>query len=380
MPIAVGRDTLQYSMGKLIRRNQAIPVQVRRPDPEQVVIDVPGAAGAPAPQNPPDKPPPQQQAPAAGPNVTQNIFYISAPAGQQAAQQPPPPQQPQFPQEVHYHTVVHHAPRSPGRRKALSFLGSAGFVLGALACATAIWVPQAAAFTRPLAMAGLVAAGLGMLGAILLENTGKGVPLLGLVVSGIAFGLWAQKNDPRVQAEVEKLKQQVPQLDLGTSGSPKTNSPPPKTVPAAPPHKSTTNAPAAPVDTPQNDTSIFGAANGETNATPATPSQPRPVTPQATIDAATATANVEAARLAAAKRMNIDYATTKSNYDKAWANLQQAKATDAAGSDDLRAVEQKWLDAKGTLDNVCRRLRADPAVASAEAAMKSAQPAQTTSP
>jgi hypothetical protein len=366
-------------MGKLIRRNQAIPVQVRRPEPEQVVVDVPGAAEG-TPQKPPGAP--QPQAPAAGPNVTQNIFYISAPAGQ-PQQQPPPPQPPQPPQEVHYHTVVHHAPRTRGRRKALSFLGSAGLVLGALACAAAIWVPQAAAFTRPLAMAGLVAAGLGMLGAILLENTGKGVPLLGLIVSGVAFGLWAQKNDPRVQAEVEKIKQQVPQLDLGTNNSSKPNSPPPKTVPAAP-HTSTTNAPAAPAkpaqEAAQKDTSIFGFADGNTDATTTPPAQPRPVTPQNSVDLATATANVEAARLAAAKHMNVDYATAKSNNDKAWVNLQKAKATYAAGSDDLRAVEQKWLDAKAVLDAICRRLRADPAVANAEAAMNNAHSGKTGAP
>jgi hypothetical protein len=369
-------------MGKLIRRRDTIPVEAHRSSPpavqppEQVVIDVPRGAAPPPPST-------------AGPNVTQNIFYISAPAG--AAQQPqqPPPQQQQAPppppppQEIHYHTTVHHLPRVRGPRHGLSFLGSVGFVLGALGCAAA-FAPQAASFARPLATAGLVAAGLGMLGAIFFGRSGKGVPLLGLLVSAVAVGLWLQKNDPRVQAEVEKLKQQVPQLDVGTQAN---NPPPSKNAPAAastlrhtPPapaaHVTTpVPAPASPV-TPPAPPTIFDFGNGDnTDAAAPTPAAatPHPVTPQSSVDLATAAASVESARLAAAKRLGIEYATVKSNADKAWANLQQGRATYATGTSELRDVEQKWLDAKSMLDNICRRLRADSAVAAAEAALRNAQ-------
>src|SRR5213593_3300983 len=142
-------------MGDLIRRDKRdkrdkpTPVQTRRKEPEQVIVDVPGAPPPPASSGQP------QQPANVTPNVTQNIFYISAPAGQQQAAPPqPPPPQPAPPQEVHYHTTVHHAPRPSGPRRGLSFFGSVALVLGALGCA-ANYLPQAAMFVKPLAMAGL---------------------------------------------------------------------------------------------------------------------------------------------------------------------------------------------------------------------------------
>jgi hypothetical protein len=347
-------------MGDLTRRNKPTPVEARRREPEQVVIEVPGTAPPVAPASPPPGGQSQPQQPA---NVTQNIFYISAPPGQQ--QQAPlqsPPAQPAPPQEVHYHTTVHHAPRSSGPRRGLSFFGSVAIVLGGLACAAG-YLPQAAMFAKPLAIAGLAAGGVGLLGAIFLGRSGKAVPFLGLLVSAVAFGLWLQKNDPRVRAEVDKLKQSVPQLDVVTSNKG-----------AEPSAKATPPAPKT-VEPPKKDTSVFNFDGSTGTSAPAQPktSQPRPIVSASPADIEAAKANLETARLAAAKNLGIDYATVKSADDQAAADLTKARATYAPGSAELLAAGQRKLDADTMLASVQQRLRRDAAVVTAEQVLRTAQ-------
>jgi hypothetical protein len=171
------------TMGNLIRRNKAIPVQAHRRDapPEQVVIPTPGTGPIPIP---PGTFPPGANAsgqPSGG--TTQNIFYITTPVP------PPAPQQAaQPPQEIHYHTVIHHTPRLRAPR-GTSFLGLLAVLAGGAACAAG-YLPQIAPYAHLLAQAGLVMGGLGWLGAILFRRTGTFIPMLGLILSAMGYGLW----------------------------------------------------------------------------------------------------------------------------------------------------------------------------------------------
>lgn len=172
-------------MGNLIRRNKAIPVQAHRrePAPEQVVIPPAGQPVPPGVLPPHAGPSTASNQPAGG--TTHNIFYITTPA-------PPPPAPPvqptQTPQEIHYHTVIHHTPR-PRAKPGISFLGLLAVVAGGGAC-TAGHLPEIAPYAHQLAEAGLVMGGLGLLAAILFRRTGPLVPLTGLIVSAIGYGLW----------------------------------------------------------------------------------------------------------------------------------------------------------------------------------------------
>jgi len=189
------------------------------------------------------------------------------------------------------------------------------------------------------------------------------VPVLGLLVSASAWGLW-MRSTGQLPPEVKKFEATVSngiadiKLPTPTASAPKTPAPPAKaTAPAAPPK-------------PQDDTSVFNFDGNGAKSVPSAPAaqQPRAVVEAPPADAAAAKANLEAARLAAAKRLGVDYTTAKSNAEHAWADLQTARSTDAPGSPELQAADQKWLDAKALLEAMQRRLRNDPAVAAAEKA------------
>jgi hypothetical protein len=258
---------------------------------------------------------------------------------------------------------VHQAPpRSRGPRRGLSFFGSAGVVLGGLGIA-ALYVPHAADFARPLAMAGLAAAGFGLLVAVLFGHSGKAMPVFGLLVSAAAWGMWL-KNTGQLPDEIKKVQATVANgiadIKLPTTTTPDTGAakPAPKPAPAKP-----TAEPA------KQDTSVFNFDKDAAAQQAAQPTQPHTVVELAPTDLATARQNLETARLAAASQMNIDYASARSKAEDAWAALQTARANYAAGSPELTAANQKWLDAKAVLDAIARRLRADPAVAAAEKAV-----------
>lgn len=347
-------------MGDLTRRNQPTPVDARRRPPEatpeativETIVEVPGAAPAQAGQ------------PAPPANLTQNIFYISAPAPVAQGSAPSPPAAPASPPpEVHYHTTVHHTAPTRGPRRGLSFFGTAALVLGGLGCA-ANYLPQAAMFVKPLAMAGLTAGGLGLLGAILRGRAGKGIPFLGLLVSAVALGLWLQKNDPRVRAEVEKLKDSVPQLDLVIPAKPATKAPAPARAQAPPPVK---------VDEPsKKDTSVFSFERASTLPPPVA-SAPRPIVESATSSLALAYEKLEQARFAAAGRMGLDYTAAKATAAKAAAELEQARLKHPVGSEELLAANQSRMAANTALNAMINRLYKDAEVTAAEQSLKRAQ-------
>ena len=295
-------------MGSIFRRTKSTEVQVRRADePRQEVVDIPGANKA-------------AQAAGTTPNVTQNNFYISSPPQVPANANVPP-------QEIHHHTTVHHVSRVIMPSRGLSFFGVVGLVLGGLGCAAG-FEPAAAIFVRPLALAGLVAGGLGLLGAILLTRSGKGAPVLALLVSGAAYGIWFHNNGGQLQAEMQKLRAklpaELPKVDLGEIAKPPAASPPAPIIP-----------------------------------------MPVVVTP------APSRMDLESMREAAAQRMGLDYKSAKEEAEAAQAKLVRVQATEAPGSTVLAAVEQDKLDANSKLNAIKAKLRSDPTVAAAEQAIKS---------
>jgi hypothetical protein len=278
--------------------------------------------------------------------VTQNI-YVNVREGQSAP--PPLPQQapPAPPPQVHYHTTnVYHLPRRRGSGRGTSFLGSLGFVLGALAIG-ATYVPQLIWLAKPIATAGAVLAGVGLLGASLLGRVGRGVPLLGLLACALAYGLWMKDTGQPIV---------IPKLDSILNATPAVVAPPP------PPTVKPVPAPATPVRA--QDHSIFGDGFG-------TPPAVIPPVPAPAIGLATATANLETARDTAARRMGLDYQSAKSSAADAATKYQQAKIDDAGGSPQLIAASQQHLQADSQLNLIEEKLRSDPAVAAAEAALKS---------
>jgi hypothetical protein len=106
---------------------------------------------------------------------------------------------------------------------------------------------------------------------------------------------------------------------------------------------------------------------------PATPSVPATVVTPA-IDVATATANLERARTAAAAKLGLNYTTAKAAAAQAQADYQEAKIANAPGSEELVTASRKHLQADSELNQIETQLRSDPAVAAAEAALKSVKP------
>ncbi len=172
-------------MGNLIRRDKTIKVEAQRVEP------VPPSPGSPPP-------------------TSQTFIHITTPAG--AVPPPTPPPQSQPPQEIHYHTTIHHAPRRRNFSKNLSFLGTVGLVLGALAAA-AQYTGQATSFIHPLAVIGVVASGLAFLGAVLFRRTGQTIPFLGLLISGGVYLFWMHANG-QLQPQIDKLKSSLPSIEI----------------------------------------------------------------------------------------------------------------------------------------------------------------------
>jgi len=318
-------------MGNIIRRKKAVPVEARRVEPPPQTIRVPGAEPIPAP--------PQT------PGVTQNIFYVNVPAGQPQSTAPVDPS----PREVHYHTTNIFLPRGQ-RGRGTSFLGSLGFVLGCVAVGFA-YLPPAMWLAKPIAIAGMALAGVGMLGAILLGRVGRAMPMLGLLVSAIAYGLWMKNTG-------QKLPIEIPKMDLNINATPPSVNTP---------------APSAPAKAePAQDHSIFGDGQGNWTKLSDAPT-PALVTPSPPMDLATATANLETAKIAAARQMGFDYESSKSAAANADAAYKQAKVDDSPGSAELIAASRAHLDADSQLNLIEIKLKQDPKVAAAEQALKNAK-------
>jgi hypothetical protein len=255
------------------------------------------------------------------------VVYISAPAP--AAPQPAVTN-PQPPQEIHHHTTVHHVSRVSSPVRGLSFFGVAGLVLGGLGCAAA-YAPGAENFVRPLALAGMTAGGLGLLSAILFGRSGRGVPVLALIVSMVGYGIWFQHSGGQWKTEMQKMQQalpaQLPKIDLGKIES--------KIVPAI-----------------------------ETPAIAPAQTVPAPVV----VAPAPAPTDLESVREAAAERMGLDYKSAKRQADETRAEVVQLRQTSEPGSPELIAADQKATAADSALKAIEQKLRTDPTVAAAERA------------
>lgn len=349
-------------MGDLIQRDDKIPVQARRAgsaEPEPVVIEVP--AGQAVPVIP------------ATPGITQNIMYVVVPPAQPAPPSPPA-------QEVHYHTTNHTTnnfhPIKRRRERGTSYLGSLSLVFGALACGIA-YIPLIASMAQPLAVGGMALGALGFVISILFRRSGLGVPLMGILISLAAYGIWLN-NTGRLQTQYNQLKanSSIPLPAINFSNID-------KTVPSSPAIPPPTPQPAP--STPDSrhisgDHSIFGDSSDWMNpsAAPAptvpnnTPQLPVPSETPA-INLATATANLETARIAAAQRMNLNYTAAKSTATAAEVAYEQAKINYSTGSPDLIDVHQKELTAASQLAEMQLQLHSDTTVAAAEQAVKTAR-------
>jgi hypothetical protein len=344
-------------MSELTRRGKAIPVQATPVPPETVVI--PGSGPI----------PPQQ------PGVTQNIIYVNVPAGAAAPNSAPQPQ------EVHHHTTnIYEAPRRYRARLGTSFLGTLGLVLGGVSVG-ASYLPQLIWLAKPAAMAGAASALVGLTGAILFGRVGRAMPLLGLIASGIAYGLWL-----RASGQLPKNLPDIPKIDLSistapdapTAAEPATVKPP--TAAAVAPAQSAEAPPRNPALL--HDNTIFGdgSTGWEKKTAPVTPTPvtPPPAAPPAApptpaapmLDVATATENLENARIAAGEKMGLDYPAAKAAAADAESNYQDAKI---AGSTDLVALSQQRLQSQSRLNIIIDQLRDDPKVAAAEQALRAAK-------
>jgi hypothetical protein len=326
-------------MRDIIRRKTAVPVEARRVEPEPPTIQIPGAV-----------PPPS-------PGVTQNIIHVNVPSAAPAPQPAPADQR-----QVHYHTTNVYLPAPTRRRRGTSFFGTLGFVLGGVAGGAA-YVPPLVWLAKPIALGGLASAGLGMLGAILLGRVGKVMPLFGILLSAIAYGLWMKNTGLKLPVELPKINFNL------VAPPPVVNSPAPVSNPPA------VVKPADP--TRLHDHSIFGDGTGtwtKPSNPPVTVSPPSvPSAPAALVDVDTAKSNLETARENAAKQLGLDYDTTKSTAAAADAQYQQAKMDELPGSAELIAASKAHLDADSQLNLMLIKLRLNPNVAACEQALKNAR-------
>ncbi len=361
-------------MGDLSRRNQNIPVQARRAaqdlsatnPPDQIVIQVPGGQAVPV-------------VPQAQPGTTQNIVYVVAPQGQPAATPPTTP-----PQEVHYHTTNNYEPLKRRRsEKGTSFFGSLAVVVGLIACGMA-YVQQFVDYVKPTALTGLGLGAFGFLLATLFHRVGRGMPALGIMASLIAFPIWLSRTG-QLQSQYDQIRKQsgdrLPAVDLS-----KTTPQTPGTLnrsasPAVPSVANPVGVGPTPTPAPHRsaDHSIFGDGSGgwqkpddiKSPEKSVAPSPSPVVTPQVpSIDRATAIANLEAARSAAATRLGVDYFAAKLAETAAMADYEKAKIDFSPSSQELIDSHTKELAASSKLHQIETQLDKDPAVAAAAAALK----------
>jgi hypothetical protein len=300
--------------------------------------------------------------------VTQNIIYVNIPAG-------PPAPPPAAPSEIHFHnTNVYEAPRRKRRVIGTSFLGLWALVFAAIAAFVA-YVPPVMWLAKPIAEIGTVCAGLGLLGAVVLRRVGRGVPLFALLMCGVAYCMWLN-NSGQLLGKYEDLRSKLPLPKIDFDG--KAAAPAAVAVPSAKPAADQSQQDP----TRLHDKSIFGDGTGiwakpfpgPVPPVPSTPG-PSPAAPAAipAMDVATATANLERARAAAAQRMGVDYTGAQTAAAEAQTEYQETKIANAPGSPELIAASQKHLQADSHLNLIEMKLRSDPAVAAAEAALKAAK-------
>jgi len=356
-------------MSDIIPRKRAVPVQARRAEIRPETIHVPGEPPIPVP-------PPQA-------GVTQNIFYVNIPPAQPV---PPPP--PSRPPDIHFHnTNVYQAPRNKRREIGVSFFGLWALVFAAIA-AVISYVPPVIWLAKPIVEIGVICAVVGFLGALLLGRVGRGVPLFALLMCGVAYFMYLN-NSGQLPGKFDQLQKMSPIAlpKMSFDGKPDSTAKDPNPPAAAP----ATAAPPQPAQDPSrlHDQTIFGDGQGTwvkptpspaAKAAQPVPSSPAPATPPPaavpSIDVATARANLEQARTAAARQMGVDYGGAKTAAAEATSEYEDAKIGDAPGSPELIAASQKHLEADSRLNAIEIKLRSDPAVAAAEAVLKTATPSK----
>jgi hypothetical protein len=361
-------------MGELSRRSDnPVPVQARRttnrfPLPDPAPLD-PIEIQIPPGQQPPVIPPPST-------GVTQNIIYVTVPPPAQIV----PPGGPIPPQEVHYHTTNNFAPIKRRRETGTSFFGRLAIVAGLLACGCA-YLAATTEYVRPIAEAGLAMGALGLVISTLFGRSGRVVPVLGILISAVAFPLWFSRTG-QLQSQYNQLRSKsqgaLPALDLSASDS--TGKIPGDSVSA--------KTPAAPVVIQQlnRDHSIFGDNGGwhkpGDGVVPTPPAKPAPgdTPPSAANDQTSAsvtlpiaTANLETARIKAAQRRGVDYAAAKAAAASAAMAYENAKIQFDLKSPELLTAGEKKRSADSQLRVLEKSLDSDPDVAAAEAALKAAK-------
>ncbi len=257
-------------MGDLIQRDDKIPVQARRAgtaEPEPIVIRVP--AGQPVPVIP------------SQPGITQNIVYVVAPPAQMAP--PPPASPPPVPQQIHYHTnhtnhtTNNYYPSKRRRERGTSYFGSLSLLFGILACATA-YLPPIESLAQPIALGGMTLGVLGYLISVLFRRSRTGVPLIGILISATAYGMWLNNNG-KLQSQYNQLKAMspvhLPDVNFGSNKTDQSVSPP--TLPPSLQSSPSSSSPKPPTGARHiaGDHSIFGDSGSWVNPAAA----PVPATP-----------------------------------------------------------------------------------------------------
>lgn len=201
-----------------------------------------------------------------------------------------------------------------------------------------------------------------LLYAILFGNTGRFVPLVGLLASAVACGLWLRSGGqlpPDLGNAAKKFRNEIPNIDLGGL-SPTT----PKAAPSG--NSAIPIQPAA----PQKPSSIF-------DFSPAVPAAPAANSATAltapSVDIQTLQTTLESARIAAASRLGLDYTAARVALIQSDTDLQKARAAYPIGGIEVTAASQRHMTADSDLKAIEQQLRNDPAVVAAERCLKAAQ-------
>jgi hypothetical protein len=273
----------------------------------------------------------------------------------------------------------------------ISLLGTLAIAVGAAAW-FATRAPILGEGPVVIGACGIVLGLLAMLGSSLLGNTGKFIPLVGLLTCGSAIGFGATHNTTGVGA-VNQLKQLVDRFRPASA-------PTPINKPAAPPSSLVPSSPALVEDKPVGSGTIFDMTpTGKDSSLPAGPpeQQPAPLAQAANIGTATPTLpapNASQRYIAAMKAVSraqakVDattaalipglsttaaYHSAKSELEVDTAALTAARVNNTPGSPELVDAAQRYVNAKTTLQKIVNQAAAnDPQALAAKQELITAQ-------
>jgi hypothetical protein len=136
----------------------------------------------------------------------------------------------------------------PRRHRQTGFLGLMAILIGA-AAALAAFRTEVVGYSLAVAATGLAAGGIGLFRATFLGRTSFGIPLLGILISFIAYVI-AANNTHRLQGQYDQLrgwsKDRLPAMSLARFEPPRAAA-----VPVTPAHP---GQPATPAPAPENQT------------------------------------------------------------------------------------------------------------------------------